>query len=331
VEQASTEKAELLALRKRLAGARPKLELNFRGAWTSAFSDFEDTLPAIEKRMVSEYADLIERTSPLKLQPLGQTIHTDVLKRLDELLETPTKKLRDELDQAGKTLEVEYSSVSGLTPRQIDAVRTNKDFVKSTVDVVVAGVPAGVVAFIFASLPGLVGSTIAAAAPTVVAATWNPLTWLAATGTATAAAATGIASGAATALLAPLAAIGAPLLAGYAGYRVFTTWKSKLAQSKNELSLAVKNLITTAITETRENFKRLRKQDEVILAKFNVAMDSKLDESERRLDEIVKKRPAPERIANLRSALQLIDRVEPVKVLPSPDSDPGAPQALFPT
>lgn len=177
----------------------------------------------------------------------------------------------------------------------------------------------------------MVGSTIVAAAPAVVSASfWSPSTWLPALGTTVASGATGVASGAATAVLAPLAAIGAPLLIGYAGYRVFTTWKSKLAQSKNALSLAVKDLIIAAIAETRENFKRLKKQDEVILAEFNDAMDSKLDDSERRLDETVKKRPAPERIANLRSALQLMDRVEPVKLLPSTDSTPGASPGLFP-
>lgn len=329
-EQVGEEKVELVELRKRLSESRPKLERKFRSAWISALSEFEDALPAIEKRLVSEYSELIERTSPLQLQPLSQTIHTHVLKRLDELLTTPTAKLRDELDQAGQTLEVEYLSISGLGPRQIDAVRTNKDLVKSSIDVAAAGVPAGVGAFIIASLPGLVGSAISAAAPTVVAATWNPFTWIAAMGTGAAAGATGVASGAAATLLAPLAAIGAPLLVGYAGYKVFTAWKSKLDQSKNALSLAVKDLIIGAIGETRENFKRLRKRDEVILAEFNAAMDAKLDDSERRLDEIVKERPAPQRIANLRSALQLIDGVKPVKDLPSPDSDSVAPQRLFP-
>lgn len=329
-DQAAAEKAELVALRKRLTDARPKLERNFRTAWMSAFSKFEDALPEVEKGMVSEYGELIERKSALTLQALGQTIHTDVLKRLDELLESATRKLRAELEEAGKALQVEYRSIPGLAPRQADAVRTNKDFVKSTVSIIAAGVPSAVGAFVLSSLPGLVGSAIAAAAPAVATATWNPLTWLAAAGTGTAAAATGVAAGAATAILSPLAAIGSPLLIGYAGYRVFTTWKSKMAQSKNALSLAVKDLIHAAIAETRANFNVLRKKDEAILAEFNSAIDTKLDETERQLDEMLKKPPAPERRAKLKNSLQLIDRVEPTKALPSPDSDNGSPQGLFP-
>lgn len=330
-EEAVAEKGKLELLRKRLTAERPRLESKFRSAWKSALSDFEDALPVIEKRMVSEYGELIERTSSLKLQPLGQTIHTDILKRLDELLEAHACKLQAELEEAGKKLEVEYRGIPGLAPREIDAVRTTKDMVKASFEVSGAGVPAALGAFVLGSLPGWVGASIAAAAPTVVTATWNPLTWLAAAGTGTASAATGIASGAATAILSPLAAIGTPLLIGYAGYRVFSTWKSKLAQSKNALSLAVKDLIIAAIAETRENFKRLRKQDEVILAEFNTAMDARLEESERQLDGIMQTRPAPERIANLRSALQLMDRFEPVQPFPSTDSTPGASPRLFPT
>ncbi len=331
-DQVLKEQAELVELRKRLDEVRPQLERRFRSAWISALLEFEDTLPAIEKRMVSEYEELIDRTSPLKLQPLGQSIHTDVLKRLDELLETPTKNLRDKLDQAGKTLAVEYTSVSGLAPRHIEAARTNQQILDSVVDVTAAGVPAGVVAIICASLPGLVGSTIVAAAPAAVSFSFFSLsTWLPALGTNLAAGATAVASGAATAVLAPLAAIGAPLMIAYAGYRVFTTWKSKLNESKNALSLAVKDLIIAAIAETRENFKRLRKQDEVILAEFNDAMDSKLDETEKRMVEIVKKRPDPERLTNLRNALQLIDRVKPVTNFASTNSTQGPHQTLFPT
>ena len=331
-EQARTAKADLLQLRKRLAEARPRLERIFRSSWTRAFSDFEDELPAIEKRMISEYGDLIERTWMLKVQPLGQTIHTDILKRLDELLETPSSKLLAELDQAGKMLEVEYRNIPGLVPRQIDAIRTNKDMVKAAVDVAVAGVPAGVVAFVCASVPGLVATTIAATAPAVVTATLtSPSTWLPALGTALGSGATGLASGAAATILSPLAAIGAPIAIVYAGYRVFSAWKGKLAQTKNELSLAAKDLIIGAIAEVRKNFKLLKKTDEAVLTQFHNAVDAKLDESETRLNEIVKKRPAPERIANLRSALQLIDRVEPDKTLPSTDSPPAAPQRLFPT
>ncbi len=92
----------------------------------------------------------------------------------------------------------------------------------------------------------------------------------------------------------------------------------------------MKDLIIAAVNETRENFKRLRRKDEVILAEFNNAMDAKLDESGVRLDEMLKKHPAPERIINLKQALQMIERVAPATASPSPESEHGSPQRLFP-
>ena len=328
-EQAKAEKAELAALQMSLGKERPGLERKFRAAWKGAISAFEDALPSIEKRMVSEYGGLIERTSPLKLQAFSQTVHTDVLKRLDELLETPIRQMREKLEAAGKALEVDYRGIPGLAPRQTEPVRTNKDMGKAAVEVAAAGIPAGVCAFVCASLPGLVGTTIAAAAPAVVSATWNPLTWLAAFGTGTAAAATGVASGAAAVILSPLAAVGAPLLIAYTGYRVISTWKSKLDQSKNALSLAVKDLIIAAVAETRTNFQRLKEQDEDILAEFNHAMDAKLDESESRLDTIMKKRPTLDFVDGLKRALQNVEALELAKGLPGHEANAGATPRLF--
>ena len=329
-DQVVAEKAELVALRTRLSASRPMLERKFRSAWMTALREFEDELPGIEKRLASEYGELIERTPSLKLQALGQTVHTDVLKRLDELLEPASQKLRAELDSAGRALEVEYRSIPGLIPEQADALRTNKDIVKTTVELAAAGIPSATAGFILSSLPGLVGSAIATAAPTVAAVTWwNPLTWIAAAGTGTAAAATGAASGAATALLSPLAAIGAPLLFAYTGYRVFTTWTSKLAQSRNALALAVKELIRAAISETRDNFRRLKNQDESILTEFHTMMDAKLDDSERKLERALVKRPAPDRIAHLQQALQLIGRIDAPTTLQDSDKR-SPPHRLFP-
>ena len=218
VEEAGVEIAKLNSLQKQLSKDRPKMERNFHTAWVTALSEFEDGLPAIERKMIAEFEELIDRTSALKLQALSQTIHTSLLKRISELLEPPTRKLQAALEDAGKTLEVEYKNIPGIMPQQMDRARTTGDLLTTTVPIIVAGTPATVGAIILASLPGMVGSAITAATPTVVAATWNPLTWFAALGTGTASAATGVASGAATALLSPLAAIGAPLLIGYAGY-----------------------------------------------------------------------------------------------------------------
>lgn len=328
-EEAATEKDQLIALRKRLAAERPRLESKFRSAWKNALSDFEDALPVIEKRMVSEYGELVERTPALKLQALGQTVHTDVLKRLDELLEPHASKLREELDQAGKALEVDYSQIPSLASRQSDPVTKNMDIVKSTAEIAMAGIPAAVGAVVLGSLPGLVGSAIAAAAPAVVAVTLNPFTWFSAAATGAGALAVNTTAGAVAMILSPLAVIGAPLLIGYAGYRVFTTWKSKLAQSKNALSLAVKDLIIAAIAETRDNFKKLRRVDDAILDEFNQLMDTKLQNAERQMDELVQKRSKPEHVSNLKKTLQLIEQVQCVKTLPPPSGHQGSPP-LFP-
>ena len=330
-EQIGLEKAELANLREAISRTRPGLERKFRTEWQNAFSEFDDALPAIEKQMVAEYNELVASTSSLRLQSLGNTIHTDMLKRLDELLDPYCVKLRSDLDEAVKSLQVEYCGIIGLSPRQIQAITNHKDFVKGAVDVLVAGVPSALGAFALSSLPGLVGSAIVAAGPAVAHATLNPLTWLPALGTGAAAGATGLAGGAAAAILSPLAAIGAPLLIGYAGYRIFSTWRSKVDQSKNVLSLAIKDLIISVIAETRRNIRRLKDRDETILSDFNSATTSKLDEYAARMDELLAKRPAPERLADLKLALLILERLEPPKALQAGVSQHDAPDRLFRT
>ncbi|MCX6887325.1 MAG: dynamin family protein [Verrucomicrobia bacterium] len=330
-EQAILAKEAHLALQKSITEARPRLDHKFHDGWTAALEDFDDALSPIEGQLLREYTDLIDKTNAVALQGLGQTIHTDIHKRLDELLEVPTRKLREALDDVAKGLEADYKHISSLIPRHFGAIRTNKDILKPVIDCAAAAAPGGLVTFVCASLPGLVGSTVAATAPTVATLVWyNPATWIAAAGTGTAAAATGAASAVATTILTPVAMIGAPLCLFYTGYKVFSIWRSNLAQSRNALALAVKDLIVAAVAETRGNVKGLQKQAKLILREFNERMDTKLSESEQLLDVLSKKHSPPEVILNLRRALKLIEVAKSDTPRSPSDQSPSDSDVPFP-
>jgi len=330
-EQVRTEKTELLALRENLSKTRPGLERRFRTSWQSAFGAFEDALPIIERQMIAEYNELIERTGDTQITDLGKTIHADVLKRLDELMEPQAGKLRTDLGEAIHVLQVDFTGSLGLTPTQAEAIVSTKGALMPAVDVAAATAPSLIGAFAVGALPGLVASVISGVAPAVVAATWNPLTWLPALGTGAAAGAAGVTAGAVSLVLAPLAAIGVPLLIGLAGYRGFTTWKSKVAESKNTLSLAVKDLILASMSETRRNIGRLRRKDEEIVNDFIANAETRLESYQSKLEALLHKRPDPDHVAQLKQSLLLLESLQPAKRLtPSAGAD-DASQRLFPT
>jgi ribosome biogenesis GTPase A len=330
-EQVRAEKTELLALRESLSKTRPGLERRFRTSWRSAFGAFEDALPIIERQMIAEYNELIERTSPMQIADLGKTIHADVLKRLDELMEPQMAKIRNDLGEAIHALQVDFSGSFGLTPTQAEAIVSTKGALMPAVDVATATAPSLIGAFAVGALPGLVASVISGVAPTAVAATLNPFTWLPALGTGAAAGAAGVAAGVVSLVLAPLAAIGVPLLIGLAGYRGFSTWKSKVAESKNHLSLAVKDLILGVITETRRNMGQLRRKDEEIVNDFIADAEARLESYQSKLEALIQKRPDSDHVAQLRQSLLLLEQMEPAKRLASSAEEEETPRRLFST
>lgn len=330
-EQINKQRAELQEIRTKLEDNRESMEGDFRAAWRGAFNEFETALQPIQKKMTTEYGELIENASAGKLKNLGEMIHTDVVKRLDELLEPDAEKLSESIGKATQTLQVATMGSMGISARDAEAILTRKQALSDAMSTGLAGAPALAGAALVGTLPGLVSSAILSTAPGVAAAVWyNPFTWVAA-------AATGVANGAISAVaasvatvLAPIAIIGTPLLVGYAGLQVFSTWRHQVDKSRNELSIAVKDLIIKSIDETLKNLKLARDKDTDILSEFKDFTKRELDSAMLKLDELERNRPSQERLIELKMASRTIGRLSaPEHLTDSDKPQPKPTERLF--
>jgi len=307
LEQIESQRSQLADISRNLERTREEMERKFRSSWRAAFDGFENELAPLQRRMVLEYADLVDNSSAFKLNELGNMIHTDVIKRLDEQLQPLIDKLSDSLSVATQTLQVDVLGSMGIAPREATAILTRKQTVTDALGTALAGAPSLAGAMIVGSLHGLVGSAIISSAPAVLAAVWyNPFTWIAAAATGAANVTVAGAGAAAAAILSPLALVGTPLLVGYAGLRVFSAWKHNVGRTKNELSIAVKDLITASIDETRCNLRLARAKDDGILEEFRDSTAARIADAKRMLDELERNRPTPERLVDLRHSSKLI-------------------------
>jgi GTPase Era involved in 16S rRNA processing len=331
LEQIEHQRSQLEEIRRNLERNREEMERKFRSSWRASFDDFENALAPLQRQLVHEYQELVENSPAHKLSGLGNMIHTDVVKRLDELLHPNTDQLSESLATATRTLQVDVLGSMGIAPRDATALLTNKQGLKDSLGVALAGAPSLAGAAIVGAVPGLIGSAIMSAAPGVVAAVWyNPLTWIAAGATGAANAAVATAAAAVTGLLVPVALIGTPLLVGYAGLRVFSAWKHNVGRSKNELSIAVKDLIIASIDETRRNLRLARAKDDGILEEFRDSTATRISDAKRKLDELERNRPTPERLIELKLASKRIGNLKAPDRLPEPEAESQEGKRLFP-
>lgn len=329
LEQITEQRAKLEEMRRNLDRNREAMELKFRTVWRSAFDQFEDTLAPLQRQLVNEYTDFVESTPAYKLNELGGMIHTDVIKRLDELLQPHSDELSSSIASATTSLQVDVLGSMGIEPREATQLITRKQTLTDTVGNALAGAPSLAGAAIVGTMPGLIGSAIMSAAPGVVVATWNPFTWIAAAASGAASAAVTTTAAAVTGILAPFAAVGAPLLIGYAGLRVYSSWKYKVGQTKNELSIAVKDLIIGSVEETRRNLRRARAKDDGILEEFRGMTAAKIGGVGKQLEDLEKNRPSPERIVELKAASRLIENLKEPERLPDREAPTSDGKRLF--
>jgi hypothetical protein len=257
-------------------------------------------------------------------------IHTDVLRSLDELMEPELHRLGETIDGAARELQVQALGTMGIAPREADQLLTTRQSLFDAAKVPLAGAPALVGAALVGTLPGLVGSAILSAAPAAVALTWNPVTWIAAAGGVAVGAPVSLAAAAVTAVLTPVAIIGVPMLIGYAGLKIFSSWRYQVGKSRNELAIGVKDLIIGAIEETRRNLRRTKAKGDGVLVEFRDSTVARITDAKNQLAELEKNRPTPERVADLRLAEKLIEQVQATKSLPGPKSGPEEAERLFP-
>lgn len=340
LEQIEHQRSQLEVIRRNLERNREEMERKFRSSWRASFDDFENSLTPLQRQLVQQYTELVEKAPASKLNELGKMIHTDVVKRLDELLQPHTDKLSESLSETTRSLQVDVLGSMGIAPRDATAILTRKQTLTDALGTVLAGAPSLAGAAIVGAVPGLISSAIISSAPAavpVIAATFNPLTWLpalfgGAKATLVAGAGTAVtgAGAAVAAILTPLALIGTPLLIGYAGLRVFSAWKFKVGQARNELSIAVKDLIVGAIDETRRNLRLARAQDDKILEEFRDSTATRINDAKRKLDELERNRPTPERLIELKLASKRIGNLKAPDRLPEPEVESQEGKRLFP-
>lgn len=330
IEEIEEKRSQLDEIRRNLDGNRDATERKFRSSWRAAFDECEGALAPLQQQMIQEYTELVESASATKLNELGNMIHTDVVKRLDELLYPHAETLSKSLAAATKELQVDVLKSMGISPRDATAILTRKQGLADAAGTFLAGVPSLAGAVVIGTLPGLVASAIVASAPAVVVATWNPFTWIMAGATGAAAAGASATAVAVGAILSPLALFGTPLLVGYAGLRIFSAWKHKVGQARNELSIAVKDLIIGSIDETRRNLNLAKANDEKVVDEFRESIRAKISETRNQLDDLEKNRPTAERLSGLKQASLLIGELIPPATLPESKAGPGTGERLFP-
>jgi GTPase Era involved in 16S rRNA processing len=316
--------ASISELKANLASGRSSRERRFRRQWSEGIAAFEDCLTAVRSGVLAECREFIDRAGSMHFADLGHTLHTTIVMKLDDALQPHMERLRRELEEAAATLEVEFAMQLKSLAGSLDRVSTSTSSTERTVATIGAGVPAAIGAVVCTQIPGLVASAVLSSAPTVATMVWwNPVTWATVAATGAAAGGVSLAGGAAGVLLAPVAALGAPLLLGLAGYKMATTWIARNAQTRDELSMATRDRIEELVNEVKAHLSRLKRKDDDILAQFEDLLESRLEAYRIKLNDCVSRRPTPERVGQLRKAIALIGRdsltdVGRSKTLPKP-------------
>ena len=308
-EELELERKEVTRVRRDTRYGRSAREFRFRGEWTAALSDLKKYVEKSETELHREYSTLIEGTSAVSLQPLAESVHSDVSAALSERLvpeiDRCNGRLRDAMAELVGSVDVPGVQL-GEAPQ---AAQTSIDSLKAAMTIGSSAVPGVALGAASLAVPGLVGSLIASAAPAAVATTWNPITWV----SASVASAGGAVVG--SAQVATVAALGAVLIPisivaiSFGCYRGFRKWKSIQVQNRNEL----KTKLTEMLRESREalvkDINTQMLQIPEILSLFDSTLNAKLDEFDDRLEQLIKNRPSPERVAALESACERLNKV----------------------
>jgi len=308
---------------------RSKWERQFVSSWQASFADFENSLDKLESQMISEYTNLVDKTAAPKLGPLAQIVHTDIIKRLDELLEPHISTLNGSLSAASDRVASDCVRSMKIAPRQAEAITVSGKHLRGIADIVTAGAPSAIIAAIAAAAPGGMASLIIGMAPAVTATTWNPFTWVSAAATGAANAAVTTAGSAVAAILAPIAAFVTPLAVAFGAYRVFATWRSRIFATRNKLSLGVKDLIREAIAETRKNTRNAQSQVGQIFENFTHQIEARIEDYTRDLQRLADSRPDPAEIFELKENLAIIDSLSGHGTEPTPESTRVVSPTLF--
>ena len=302
--------------KKDLQRGRSTREMQFSQEWDNAFTELENKLLRIRKDLKVEYAQVIDNTATRAIPALAQTIHADVNTSFDERLKDAVHICEEKLAAAEKNLTGSVKSSLMKVYVDVESDVTFKSSLEKPLKVGISAVPSLVTGSVSAALPGIVGSMITASAPAVATATLNPLTWGPAffsSAGATVATATSATVATALTVIAIPVAIGA---FAFAGYRAYSTWKAVGEQGKNELKSSIGKMIDEGCEEVINQVRAYRKGGIKILTDFEIVLEQRLEETDNRLAELIKKRPSPDQIRLLESGVT--STVQQLKLLEAP-------------
>ena len=149
---------------------------------------------------------------------------------------------------------------------------------------------------------------IAAAAPTVAAATWNPFTWLPHLA---AAAGVTVVTGTGAVVTTALSAIAMPFAIGafgLAAFRGYSAWKENRNMQKNELKSKVLAMIDAGYQQVMEQIAKYREKQSNILDAFDKSLTSLIEQKDKRLAELKVNRPAPRQIQMLEDGVAALGK-----------------------
>ena len=104
-----------------------------------------------------------------------------------------------------------------------------------------------------------------------------------------------------TGVLAPIAAIGSPLMLAYAGFRVWGTFKAQKIKAKNELVSSTKAAIEKYCEDLVEQVEALNGIPDEVIRQMNAESDAKLSKLEENLEAALRQKPSPDQVAALKS------------------------------
>ncbi|MCX5650954.1 MAG: dynamin family protein [Planctomycetota bacterium] len=332
-EELESKRTELTKSRRDLERGRPRREADFLREWNAALEDLGRSVKRVERELGDSYAQVIQKKSSADLTSLHQTIHSDVHLALLERLGPEMDKCNTRLDAAQKQL---FDSVDFRAFRrsEFEAPKPSKGIAHPLVGsakIGMSALPALATGAAVLATPGLVGSLIATAAPTVVA-TWSPFTWLPALVASAGATAVTAAQSAAVVALGTIAAPLSLAALGYAGYRSYRTWKNIRSQERNELQISVKKMIEQAceqvIDDPENGVSAKQRKGPEMLRLFNELVEQQIDSADQGLEDLIKNRPSERRVLELEQRTTVIEgvfrQIEPATAAVRDDRGDGA-------
>jgi GTPase Era involved in 16S rRNA processing len=277
---------------KELSRGRTGREAEFRKTWASAFGKLADDLAAIRKQLQTDYGQLIEGTSTMKLGGLQSTIHADVAASFGELLSKSIGECEGRIVGAQRKLCDEVHRAAIHVAPDLPPTVSAFSGAKNAFQIGLSTMPSLLTGTVAANLPGIIGGMILGAAPTIATAVWwNPLTWAAVAATGAANAAVNAVGYAVTGSLAVIATPVSILAFGISAYRLVDTWRAQQSKTKNELAQSVRQLIEEAYQQVQGQLREYRDADSELLDTYQKAIEAELISIEDRLEQAILHRP----------------------------------------